>query len=108
MNKPIAGQSSGMPDNTAQPTEVLAGSIERVTFHNGENGFCVLRVKVRGHRDLVTVVGHAAEISAGEWVTLSGVWVNDRDPRPAVQGLLPALLPAHHAPRESRSTWARG
>ena len=29
-------------------TEVLAGLIERVTFHNGENGFCVLRVKARG------------------------------------------------------------
>src|SRR6478672_3653450 len=23
--------------------EVLAGLVERVTFHNGENGFCVLR-----------------------------------------------------------------
>ncbi|MEB3361570.1 MAG: helix-hairpin-helix domain-containing protein, partial [Synechococcaceae cyanobacterium] len=65
-------------DNAAQPTEVLAGSIERVTFHNADNGFCVLRIKARGHRDLVTVVGHAAEISAGEWVTVSGIWVNDR------------------------------
>ena len=64
---------------TAQPTEVLAGSIERVTFHNAENGFCVLRIKARGHRELVTVVGHAAEISAGEWVTLSGTWVNSRE-----------------------------
>jgi exodeoxyribonuclease V alpha subunit len=79
MNKPVAGQSSGMPDTTAQPTEVLAGSIERVTFHNTESGFCVLRIKARGHRDLVTVVGHAAEISAGEWVTVSGVWVNSRE-----------------------------
>lgn len=42
-----------------QPTEVLAGSIERVTFHKPGNGFCVLRIKARGHRDLVTVVGHA-------------------------------------------------
>jgi exodeoxyribonuclease V alpha subunit len=51
---------------------VLAGSIERVTFHNASNGFCVLRIKARGHQQLVTVVGHAAEISAGEWVTVSG------------------------------------
>ncbi|WP_254980569.1 AAA family ATPase [Cyanobium sp. ATX 6A2] len=58
---------------------MLAGSIERVTFHNAENGFCVLRIKARGHRDLVTVVGHAAEISAGEWVTVSGTWVNSRE-----------------------------
>jgi exodeoxyribonuclease V alpha subunit len=26
-------------------TEVLAGLVERVTFHNPENGFCVLRLK---------------------------------------------------------------
>ena len=38
--------------------EVLAGLVERVTFHNEENGFCVLRVKARGQKDLVTVLGH--------------------------------------------------
>lgn len=52
--------------------------VERVTFHNEENGFCVLRVKARGQRDLVTVVGHAASIAAGEWVQMSGTWFNDR------------------------------
>ena len=60
------------------PQEVLAGIVERVTFHNAENGFCVLRVKARGVRDLVTVVGHAAAISAGEWITATGEWFNDR------------------------------
>ena len=58
-------------------TEVLAGLVERVTFHNQDTGFCVLRLKARGHRDLVTTIGHAAMISAGEWVTASGEWVND-------------------------------
>jgi hypothetical protein len=62
----------------ASSTESLAGLVERVTFHSAETGFCVLRVKVRGHRDLVVVVGHAAMISAGEWVQASGSWVNDR------------------------------
>jgi exodeoxyribonuclease V alpha subunit len=52
----------------SSPQEVLAGLVERGTFHNAENGFCVLRAKARGHRDLVTVVGHAAIISAGEWI----------------------------------------
>ena len=37
--------------------EVLAGLVERVTYHNAENGFCVLRIKARGHRDLITVIG---------------------------------------------------
>jgi exodeoxyribonuclease V alpha subunit len=63
------------PESSIQ--EVLAGLVERVTFHNSDNGFCVLRAKARGHRDLVTVVGHAAIISAGEWITASGEWVND-------------------------------
>ena len=49
-----------------------------MTFHNPETGFCVLRVKVRGQRDLVTVVGAAAAISAGEFIQASGIWVNDR------------------------------
>jgi exodeoxyribonuclease V alpha subunit len=59
-------------------TEVLAGLVERVTFHNADNGFCVLRIKARGHRDLVTIVGHAPIIAAGEWLTASGEWINDR------------------------------
>src|SRR5438094_1216310 len=58
--------------------EVLAGLVERVTYHNLENGFCVLRARARGHRDVITVVGHAASISAGEWITATGEWVNDR------------------------------
>jgi exodeoxyribonuclease V alpha subunit len=64
--------------NPATAQEVLTGLVERVTFHNAENGFCVLRVKARGHRDLVTLVGHAATIAAGEWITGAGEWVNDR------------------------------
>ena len=68
-----AGNLSGSSDR-----EVLAGLVERVTFHNPENGFCVLRTKARGHRDLVTVVGHAALVSPGEWITASEEWVNDR------------------------------
>jgi exodeoxyribonuclease V alpha subunit len=63
---------------TASSTEVLARLVDRVTFHNSDNGFCVLRVKARGQRDLITLVGHAAMISAGEFVQASGPWVNDR------------------------------
>ena len=46
--------------------EPLAGVVECVTFHNGDNGFCVLRIKARGHRELVTVLGAAPSIGAGE------------------------------------------
>jgi hypothetical protein len=60
------------------PTEILTGLVERVTFHNEENGFCVLLIKARGQRDLITVLGHAAMIAAGEFVQASGSWINDR------------------------------
>jgi exodeoxyribonuclease V alpha subunit len=64
----------------SQPSdrELLAGLVERVTYQNADSGFCVIRVKARGHRDLVTVVGHAAVIAAGEWITAVGDWTNDR------------------------------
>ncbi len=69
------------PKNTAHqdaPVERLQGAVERITFHSEESGFCVLRVKVRGQRDLVTVVGTAAVITAGEYVECEGGWNNDR------------------------------
>src|SRR5438046_9398563 len=71
-------ETGNSPEVWPADGEVLAGLVERVTFHNEENGFCVLRVKARGHRDLATVVGYTAAISAGEWITASGEWTNDR------------------------------
>ena len=59
--------------------EALSGLVERVTFHSPDSGFCVLRVKVRGHRDLVTVLGSAATVQAGEYIHASGRWENNRD-----------------------------
>ena len=61
------------------PPESLSGLIERVTFFNEENGFAVLKVKVKGHRDEVTVVGNLPAVNAGEWVTAEGRWVRERD-----------------------------
>ncbi|CAK0745391.1 ATP-dependent RecD-like DNA helicase [Gammaproteobacteria bacterium] len=58
--------------------EHLAGSIERITFHNKENGFCVLRVKMRSRAELVTVVGNAVSVTPGEYIDCDGNWVNDR------------------------------
>ena len=63
---------------TAPDREVLSGLVERVVFHNAENGFCVLRVQARGYKDLQAVVGRAPFVNPGEWITASGQWVNDR------------------------------
>lgn len=59
--------------------ESLSGLVERVTFFNEENGFAVLKVKAKGHRDHVTVVGSLPSVSAGEWVTAQGRWIQDRE-----------------------------
>lgn len=59
--------------------EYLSGTIERITFHNPENGFCVLRVKVKGHKDLVTILGNVPSVSVGEYIKCSGLWHNDRN-----------------------------
>src|SRR5919197_2187693 len=60
------------------PMEHLAAAVERVTCHRDETGFCVLRVKVRSRKDLVTVVGTAATITPGEYVEGEGWWITDR------------------------------
>jgi exodeoxyribonuclease V alpha subunit len=57
--------------------DCLASDVPNQLYHNAENGFCVLRTKARGHRDLVTVVGHSATIAAGKWITATGEWVNE-------------------------------
>jgi exodeoxyribonuclease V alpha subunit len=75
---PLSSYGDGAATQDGHPTEVLAGLVERVTFHNGANGFCVLRVKARGQRDPITLIGHAAMISAGEFVHASRCWINDR------------------------------
>ncbi len=63
----------------AHRAETLTGLVERVTYHNEENGFCVLRIKVRGHKDLETLIGHASSVTPGEFVSAVGEWSIDRE-----------------------------
>ncbi|MBU2708665.1 ATP-dependent RecD-like DNA helicase [Zooshikella marina] len=74
-----------MNQNTTnhQPQERLEGNVERVTFHSEETGFFVVRAKVRGYRELVTITGSTPAITAGEYIESFGIWVND--PRHGLQ-----------------------
>jgi exodeoxyribonuclease V alpha subunit len=56
----------------------LTGTVERVTFHNEENGFAVLRVRISGRKEPVPVVGHVPSIAAGERIEAEGQWITDR------------------------------
>ncbi|MCI0461298.1 MAG: AAA family ATPase [Gemmataceae bacterium] len=60
-------------------SERLSGIIERITFHNPENGFVVLRVQARGRRGITTVVGTLASPVVGEYVEATGTWQQDRE-----------------------------
>jgi exodeoxyribonuclease V alpha subunit len=66
------------PSSTAVP-DGLSGLVERVTFHNPETGFAVMRVKAKGRREPMTVVGVVASVNTGEWITAQGTWVRDRE-----------------------------
>jgi exodeoxyribonuclease V alpha subunit len=61
------------------PADGLSGLVERVTFRSEETGFSVLKVKVKGRRDLVPVVGTVAAVAPGEWITAEGRWERNRD-----------------------------
>jgi exodeoxyribonuclease V alpha subunit len=66
-------------DHPSRELERLSGLVERVTFHNADSGFCVLRLKVQGARELVTLVGHTPSVTPGEYAGATGTWVTDRE-----------------------------
>ncbi len=63
---------------TTENTEKIQGTVERITFHNPENGFSVLRVQVDGYPDLITIVGQAFNIAVGETIECEGTWQRDK------------------------------
>lgn len=58
--------------------EPISGVVERITFHNLDNGYVVLKVRAGRHRDLVTVVGTLSNVVTGEYIEARGTWVTDR------------------------------
>jgi exodeoxyribonuclease V alpha subunit len=56
-------------------TEIKA-QIERITYHNEENGYTIARARVVGSHDVVTVVGNLYSVNAGEVMQLKGQWHN--------------------------------
>ncbi|MGI6712246.1 MAG: ATP-dependent RecD-like DNA helicase [Bacillota bacterium] len=57
--------------------EYLSGVVERITFQNEENGFCVIKIKSKGYSDLVTAVGNLAAVNVGAIIRLKGEWKMD-------------------------------
>ncbi len=66
-----------MSKPTEEPDD-LSGHVERVTYHNEDTGFAVLRVRVKGQREPVAVLGKLPSVTAGEHLVARGRWVVDR------------------------------
>ncbi|MGH2389566.1 MAG: helix-hairpin-helix domain-containing protein, partial [Chloroflexota bacterium] len=63
--------------------EILSGTVERITFYNPENGFSVVKLRVRGRREPIAVVGTLPACQPGEILVLEGRW--HIDPRHGAQ-----------------------
>ena len=70
-------QVNGSLFTKATENNALSGIVERITYHNAENGFCVFKAKIRNHKDLVTIIGNITLIAPGEYVTAQGEWFKD-------------------------------
>lgn len=92
----------------APDREPLSGTVERVTYHNPDNGYAVLRVKIRGHRDLVTVIGHAPTVAPGEYLQASGRWEVHREHGQQFRASLAMLGKLGIAPIDPGSTFLKG
>ena len=66
------------PRNTAK-SEVLRGLVDRVVFHNEDNGYCILKIVPAGRHDVVSLIGKAPRVVAGEEFEARGVWEPSRD-----------------------------
>lgn len=77
--------------------EQIVGYIERITFHNGENGFTVAHIQQPGHSELTCVVGFMPSIKPGETVRCFGEWEAAPRPRQAIRcKTIPLRSPCRH------------
>ena len=54
----------------------MEGTLERIVFHNPENGYIVFRLKLDGKDDTCTVVGVMASPQPGASLSVRGRWIS--------------------------------
>ena len=57
--------------------EHLRCVVERITYRNEENGYTVIKCRVKNYSDLVTVVGAMPDVHVGSVLSLEGFWKID-------------------------------
>ena len=78
-NAARTSENSAAASYNARPMDMVTGVLERVTYHNEENGYTVARLAVEGARDLVTVVGNFSNPIVGEMLVCEGNWTAHRE-----------------------------
>jgi exodeoxyribonuclease V alpha subunit len=61
-------------ESSSGGNQTITGSVERVTYHNDQNGYTVLRLLIPGHSEPLTVTGNFSSVSPGESLRLTGLW----------------------------------
>ena len=77
--RPAPQTTSSDPDAPAPGLDSVTGVLERITYHNEENGYTVARLAVEGERDLVTIVGSFSNPIVGEMLVCEGRWSAHRE-----------------------------
>ena len=67
------------PSHSNPGLDSVSGVLERITYHNEENGYTVARMAIEGARDLVTIVGSFTNPTVGEMLICEGRWTAHRE-----------------------------
>ena len=51
--------------------------VERITYQNPENGYTVLKTRVKGYKELVPVTGNLLDVNVGSVLLVEGNWKID-------------------------------
>lgn len=71
----------------------IQGVIQRITYHNEENGFCILQVQDDATDKSITVTGNSIAIVNGESIEASGEWVTNKQYGPQFKSTYIKLIP---------------
>lgn len=52
----------------------LRGLVERITYKNEENGYSVIKIRVKGSKEYIAAIGKLSDVNVGSIVTLYGGW----------------------------------
>ena len=69
-------QPAALSADGGRPLDALEGVIERITFHNEDNGYTVARLLPPNAKDVITILGNFSNPVVGESLLCYGTWTN--------------------------------